>query len=480
MDGNDGAWGEVPDAPVAAGMLRDRDGNGYAPVRRLRLLDAIDAHVAQRADGAGHAVVEPVSGKVLATGDTAEQAQATAEHFAGQLGRRRLQAAIDAGGGQAPTMSAAGDANGKGCARVLGDEANATVGNLGANQAGGGPGISRAAGAAPKSGVDSSGGGSAGVMTLSGLGAGAGARGLQIGARQLGVRALGGILGEAALPATALGASLYGGWKLGGWIYDAATGYVYGPVANGLTEDHSRSSVGGAGGESRAGIPAKGVADDSAEYGRPGSAGMAGPDKFTLTEGLPLSPPGYRPEAGLPGIPPYVPTSDGGAMVLTTPIRQQSPAGSIYVHPAAMGPGLGLITTYPADNQVPAANTMLSEFGPKSPQSALSGEVSYPDPAPRIYKGDMTPDTLVIDHNRARALGGDATDPFNLDPRMWAENAQKGGHEGNYIRERDMLVSEGLTLEQAEWVLEPYRHWIENDIHATPVDPNKLKDLPSP
>jgi len=104
MDGDDEDWKGAAAQHAVNAPLLDRDGNAYAQPQPLRLLDAIDAHVAQRTDGTGHAVVEPVSGKVLATGDTADEARETAQHFAAQLGRRRLQAAIDAGGAGSGAM----------------------------------------------------------------------------------------------------------------------------------------------------------------------------------------------------------------------------------------------------------------------------------------------------------------------------------------------------------------------------------------
>jgi hypothetical protein len=125
------------------------------------------------------------------------------------------------------------------------------------------------------------------------------------------------------------------------------------------------------------------------------------------------------------------------------------------------------------------------ESGPKSPQSALGMDVTYPDPAPATYKGNISPDTTVWDHKRARALGGDPYHRDNLDPRALPENARKGAFEGQYLHDLAQLMSQGkegerLTREQAEWVLELERNWFENDIHATPVDPNDLDRLPSP
>jgi hypothetical protein len=120
------------------------------------------------------------------------------------------------------------------------------------------------------------------------------------------------------------------------------------------------------------------------------------------------------------------------------------------------------------------------EFGPKSPQSALGMDVTYPDPAPATYEGNIAPDTTVWDHNTARALGGHPTDLNNLDPRAWAENARKAGFEGQYRLDLDLYMKGGLTEDQAKWVLEPELNAIKNDIHASPVDPKILDRLPSP
>jgi hypothetical protein len=121
-------------------------------------------------------------------------------------------------------------------------------------------------------------------------------------------------------------------------------------------------------------------------------------------------------------------------------------------------------------------------FGPKSPRSPLGRDVveSVPDPDPTTYRNGLRPDTPVLDHIKARALGGDPVDPANLHKKAWSENARKGWHEGEYLRQRRGLMRQGLTQQQAEWVLEDYLRWIKNDIHATPVDPGKLNKLPSP
>ena len=119
--------------------------------------------------------------------------------------------------------------------------------------------------------------------------------------------------------------------------------------------------------------------------------------------------------------------------------------------------------------------------GPASPRSPLGRDVadSFPDPDPRAYRNGLRPDTPVLDHIEARALGGDPVDPANLHLKAWSENARKGWHEGEYLRLKRAYMREGLTKAQAEWVLEDYKRWIMNDVHPTSVDPAKLDQLRS-
>jgi hypothetical protein len=120
-------------------------------------------------------------------------------------------------------------------------------------------------------------------------------------------------------------------------------------------------------------------------------------------------------------------------------------------------------------------------FGPRGPRSPLGRDVgeSFPEPNPTTYRNDLRPDTPVIDHVEARALGGDPIDPANLHKKAWSENARKGWHEGEYLRLKKEYMKRGLSEQQAEWVLEDYKRWIMTDIHATPVDPAKLDKLRS-
>jgi LysM repeat protein len=129
-----------------------------------------------------------------------------------------------------------------------------------------------------------------------------------------------------------------------------------------------------------------------------------------------------------------------------------------------------------------SARSLDPDLGPKSPRSPLGEDVSssYPDPDPRVYRSGLRPDSVVVDHVEARALRGHPTDPSNLNPRAWSENASKGWHEGEYLRLKNEYMRQGLTERQAEWVLEDYRAFIQSDIFATSVDPVKLDKLSSP
>jgi hypothetical protein len=153
----------------------------------------------------------------------------------------------------------------------------------------------------------------------------------------------------------------------------------------------------------------------------------------------------------------------GGRLRTLAPFAERTPPGT---HAGTLAPKSG----------------GAESFGPKDPRSPLGRDVidSFPDPDPTTYRSGLRPGTPVTDHVKARALGGDPVDPANLHQKAWSENARKGWHEGEYLRQRRELMRQGLTRAQAEWVLEDYLRWIMNDIHATPVDPKKLNKLPSP
>jgi RHS repeat-associated protein len=113
---------------------------------------------------------------------------------------------------------------------------------------------------------------------------------------------------------------------------------------------------------------------------------------------------------------------------------------------------------------------------------------SHDDPDPPKYRTDqIDPSQPVVDHREARSHGGHPTDPDNLHMKAWEENARKGGHEGNYLRERRRLtrqltdagVPRRRAREMAEDVLSDYKRWIENDIHARVMDPEIIESLPA-
>jgi RHS repeat-associated protein len=122
------------------------------------------------------------------------------------------------------------------------------------------------------------------------------------------------------------------------------------------------------------------------------------------------------------------------------------------------------------------------DAGPGTPRSPLGDEVgeSFPDPDSTTYRNGLRPDTPVIDHVEARALGGDPVDPRNLHKKAWSENARKGWHEGEYLKLKKEYMSKGMSEQHAEWALEDYKRWIMTDVHATPVDPAELDKLRSP
>ncbi len=101
------------------------------------------------------------------------------------------------------------------------------------------------------------------------------------------------------------------------------------------------------------------------------------------------------------------------------------------------------------------------------------------DPSPPIYKRGH-PGKPVTDHIRARAAGGHPTDPANLDIKPWEWNARKGAYEGQLLMDRNRLISEGLTPDEADAVLADEWYWLMNDVMARPMDPRILNTIPAP
>lgn len=99
----------------------------------------------------------------------------------------------------------------------------------------------------------------------------------------------------------------------------------------------------------------------------------------------------------------------------------------------------------------------------------------FADPAPPDYPYPSRP---VIDHIVNRARGGHPTDPNNLDIKTWEANSRKAGFESNYMRDLLNYMRQGLTREQAEYVLQGEHEFITRDVHPRPVDPTALDTLP--
>jgi hypothetical protein len=85
----------------------------------------------------------------------------------------------------------------------------------------------------------------------------------------------------------------------------------------------------------------------------------------------------------------------------------------------------------------------------------------------------------VEDHIRARSLGGDATDPANLDTKPLEWNSRKGAYERLHATAKRWLIAMGLKPEQGEHVLSHELDWLMNDVLGRPTDPNVLDNLPA-
>ncbi|MDR3418508.1 MAG: hypothetical protein P4L83_20250 [Nevskia sp.] len=77
-------------------FVLDREGNQYTDPLHGKLLDSIETVTAKKADGSGYAVIDPHSGSLITDGNSLEQAQVRSVRLAAKLGRRRLQARLDA------------------------------------------------------------------------------------------------------------------------------------------------------------------------------------------------------------------------------------------------------------------------------------------------------------------------------------------------------------------------------------------------
>jgi RHS repeat-associated protein len=103
----------------------------------------------------------------------------------------------------------------------------------------------------------------------------------------------------------------------------------------------------------------------------------------------------------------------------------------------------------------------------------------FEDPAPPVYRRGH-PSQPVVDHIKNRARGGHATNPNNLDIKTWEANSRKAGFEGNYMKDLQRYRSLGLSRADAEAVLSAEHDYIVRDVHARPVDPALLDELPDP
>lgn len=99
----------------------------------------------------------------------------------------------------------------------------------------------------------------------------------------------------------------------------------------------------------------------------------------------------------------------------------------------------------------------------------------FTDPAPPKYSYPSRP---VGDHVLNRARGGPDTEA-NIDIKTWEANSRKAGFEGNYTRDLERYMEQGLTREQAQYVLQDEANFIVRDVHPRPVDPFLLDELPN-
>lgn len=111
------------------------------------------------------------------------------------------------------------------------------------------------------------------------------------------------------------------------------------------------------------------------------------------------------------------------------------------------------------------------------PRGIDPGGETFDDPEPRSYRTGGTPADSVVDHILNRARAGDPTASDNQTTRPYEQNARKGGFEGNYAKDFKRLRDQGLSAEEARYVLQGEDEFIRQDVHPRPVDPQLLKDV---
>jgi hypothetical protein len=152
---------------------------------------------------------------------------------------------------------------------------------------------------------------------------------------------------------------------------------------------------------------------------------------------------------------------------------------------AVMGAGAAL-TAVAQDGVTIVRGATMKSPAVTRPTPAIEGSPSQPktlepvpDPARPVYQKHH-PGQPVVDHVKARSLGGSATDPENLHIKPWEWNSRKGAYEGQIRKEIQRYMKAGLSEKQARFVVQGELDWLENDVMARPMDPDVLDRLPAP
>jgi hypothetical protein len=99
----------------------------------------------------------------------------------------------------------------------------------------------------------------------------------------------------------------------------------------------------------------------------------------------------------------------------------------------------------------------------------------------RVYKDPQQPGynngKPVVDHIKARALGGHATDSGNLRVIPNEMNSRKGGYEGKLKKDRAEYIRLGLSKAQVDLVLADELRGLGRDAIPRPMDPKVLDRL---
>ncbi len=185
------------------------------------------------------------------------------------------------------------------------------------------------------------------------------------------------------------------------------------------------------------------------------------------------------PATGLPTL--ALAEASSGERILTTVVQASNVPQQISQASNAIHAATGVMAMSSAAGNGGSGNPKDPVNEPLDPVSSNDALQSvdpqgepFVDPEPPNYSYPSRP---VDDHIQFRAGGGSATNKSNIDVKTWEANSRKGGFEGQYLRDLEAYMEEGLSRADAEKVLEGEKQWLETDAMARPISTEGIESL---